>query len=72
MDEMVVTLKSGVSLIGTVQGASIGTTDHATLANRDIADQHPIDAITGLRDVVDELPAAMTADELRKILNGGK
>lgn len=72
MGEMVVTLKTGTSLTGKIQGASMGTTDHAALTNRNAADQHPIDAISGLKDVVDGLPAAMTADELRKILNGGK
>ena len=50
-----------------------GESDHRALEHRDAADQHPIDAITGLREVVDGLPTAMTADELRKILmNGGK
>lgn len=30
--------------------------DHAVLKNRDLPDQHPIDAITGLRTVVDKIP----------------
>lgn len=29
-----------------------GTTDHSRLSNRDMADQHPISAITGLEDVL--------------------
>lgn len=50
--------------------ASVG--EHGDLQGRDQPRQHPIDAIDGLREVIDNLPAAMTADELRKILlNGG-
>lgn len=32
-----------------------GTKDHAQLVNRDLADQHPIDAITGLREALDNV-----------------
>lgn len=50
--------------------SSVG--EHGDLRGRDEPDQHPIDAIEGLREVIENLPAAMTADELRKILmNGG-
>lgn len=34
-------------------GGSGGTTDHAQLSNRDLADQHPIEAISGLREELD-------------------
>lgn len=34
-----------------------GTTDHSQLSNRDAADQHPIEAITGLREILDEIKA---------------
>ena len=30
--------------------------DHNKLINRDLMDQHPIDAITGLRDILNEIP----------------
>lgn len=33
-----------------------GTRKHNELLNRDLPDQHPIDAITGLRQVVDKIP----------------
>lgn len=50
--------------------ASVG--EHEDLDGRDQPNQHPIDAIDGLREVIENLPEAMTADELRKILlNGG-
>lgn len=32
-----------------------GTKDHTQLVNRDIPDQHPIDAITGLREALDNV-----------------
>ena len=32
-----------------------GTKDHAQLVNRDLPDQHPIDAITGLREALDNV-----------------
>ena len=32
-----------------------GTKDHNQLVNRDLADQHPIDAITGLREALDNV-----------------
>ena len=35
-------------------GTSTGTTDHNLLQNRDIKDQHPISAITGLQEALDE------------------
>lgn len=35
-------------------GAGGGTTDHTKLTNRDAADQHTIEAITGLSDALDE------------------
>lgn len=34
---------------------SIGTDDHNELLNRDLADQHPIHAITGLQDTIDDI-----------------
>ena len=44
---------NGTSLLGSgnivVEGGGGGTTDHAQLTNRDIADQHPISSITGLQ-----------------------
>lgn len=53
-------------------GTPASVEEHGDLRGRDQPSQHPIDAIDGLREVIDNLPAAMTADELRKILmNGG-
>ena len=46
-------ISSGNNLkTATVTGGS-GTTDHNRLINRAEKDQHPIDAITGLRDELD-------------------
>lgn len=36
-------------------GAGGGTFNHDSLINRDLPDQHPIEAITGLRDILDNL-----------------
>lgn len=49
---------------------STGTDDHAKLINRDLPDQHPIGAITGLEGELDTIPRAMTQEELLDILNG--
>ena len=37
----------------------VGSTDHAMLQNRDAADQHPISAITGLQEIIDEMQKAI-------------
>lgn len=34
---------------------AVGATDHSKLSNRDLADQHPISAITGLQEELDSL-----------------
>lgn len=47
-----------------------GTSDHSKLFNRDLPDQHPIGAITGLETELDTIPRAMTQEELLDILNG--
>lgn len=43
--------------------------DHSKLINRDLPDQHSIDAITGLEVALDTIPRAMTQEELLDILN---
>lgn len=40
-------------------GNAPGATDHTQLTNRDAADQHPIDAISGLREALKELEEAL-------------
>lgn len=47
-----------------------GSSDHSKLFNRDLPDQHPIGAITGLETELDTIPRAMTQEELLDILNG--
>lgn len=42
--------------------------DHPSLANRDLPDQHPIDAITGLGREIERIPEVMSAEEMRNIL----
>lgn len=46
-----------------------GTSDHSELINRDLPDQHPIGAITGLEDELETIPRAMTREELLGILD---
>lgn len=53
------------------EAAAEGRADHSTLNNRDAPDQHPIQSITGLDDILKTIPRPMTAEELRKILMGG-
>lgn len=54
-------------------GGDQGTIDHSKLINRDVPDQHPIQAITGLEDSleqtisVDKLGDTMKVDEFGKI-----
>ena len=45
-------ISSGQTLTGSVKGGS-GTTDHSRLTNRANEDQHPIEAIAGLREELD-------------------
>lgn len=52
-------------------GAS-GVSDHRLLSGRSAADQHPIEAVSGLAEALEAIPRSMTADELRKILTGGQ
>lgn len=53
-------ISSGQTLTGSVKGGS-GTTDHSRLTNRANEDQHPIEAITGLRTELDEKLDSTTA-----------
>lgn len=49
------------------------TSDHSKLLNRDISDQHPITAITGLEDELSgklESIPAMTNSDIENILKG--
>ena len=55
------TISSGKqSIAGTATGGA-GVTDHNRLYNRDKADQHPIEAITNLRDELDAKLDSKTA-----------
>lgn len=49
-------------------GDSESGIDHSKLINRDLPDQHPMDAITGLNKKVDTIPAPMKKEDLDKIL----
>ena len=42
-------------------------TDHNQLTNRDLPDQHPIDAITGLREALDESNAKIQTEKEERI-----
>lgn len=54
------------------QGGGTETDDHRRLMHRDAVNQHPIQAIEGLQEVLEALPYAMTEEELRHILMGVK
>jgi hypothetical protein len=45
-----------------------GITDHDQLSNRNAADQHPIDAVTGLQERLTDIES--TVDELKNLGNG--
>lgn len=47
-------------------GGGSGTTDHSALLNRDLHDQHPMSAITGLEEA---LSTFQTADDVRKAID---
>lgn len=52
-------------------GPAPGVSDHRQLTHRDAAQQHPISAITGLKEVVDKIPVpteALTNEELEALL----
>lgn len=53
-------IRDNDSTLDTGSGGTIdtGTNDHSQLINRDIADQHPMSAITGLEDALDGKQAA--------------
>lgn len=55
---------------GSTAGGTGGTSDHSLLINRDLPDQHPMSAITGLNSELTQRPktAAMTAQEIDNIL----
>lgn len=44
-----------------------GTTDHTQLYNRDVENQHPIEAITGLREALDERDAKIQTEKEERI-----
>lgn len=72
-DGLYLSLLSGGTVLDTVKidgggGGEGGTTDHRALSNRGSDNQHPISAITGLREALDKIPVPMTAEELREIL----
>ena len=52
--------------------SSGGVTDHNRLFNRDAADQHPIESITNLREVLDSKLDAETALPLIEYATKGK
>jgi hypothetical protein len=63
-------ISSGQTLTGFVKGGS-GIADHSRLTNRATKDQHPIEAITGLRTALDtgETNLKATEQELKNLLS---
>lgn len=65
-------LRSGETVLSEVElpkQEEPGTTDHAALLNRDLPDQHPIEAITGLADALKE---KLTKDDVDSVLAQAK
>ena len=52
--------------IGVVTRTSGGTFDHALLRNRDLDDQHPISAITGLQEALDAAASSGLIENLNQ------
>ena len=73
-DGLNLSLKSGDKTLSSVEitgGGGGGTSDHRTLANRDAAEQHPINSITGLSARLDQTMSkgdALTVQEILKIM----
>lgn len=74
-DGLNLSLMSGGKPLSTVKvvggGGEGGTTDHRVLSNRDAAEQHPIESISGLRAELDRIPEpveALTNSELEEML----
>lgn len=76
LDGQTLKLRSGEKVLSSVDlpgsgGGESGAADHRVLSYRDAAEQHPIDAITGLRQELDRIPApveAITNEELEEML----
>lgn len=66
------TLSKKQSLSAEVSGTSGGITDHRVLRFRDAADQHPISAITGLTEKLEEVSetVAFKTDETLTLKDG--
>lgn len=58
-------ISSRGSVTGSISSGG-GTNDHNKLKNRDLADQHPIEAITGLQDLLDR---KVSEDEILPLIN---
>lgn len=54
----------------TVNGVSGGTTKHSRLSERELPDQHPISAITGLEEALQNAGQSFTTDETLSLKNG--
>lgn len=73
-DGLNLSLKSGDKTLSSVEiagGEGGGTSDHRALANRDAAEQHPINSITGLSARLDQTMSkgdALTVQEILKIM----
>lgn len=53
-------------------GGGGGTLDHSKLTNRELAEQHPIDAVTGLRDTLTSLSGQITEISTKVITDHGE
>lgn len=66
-------LTSSASLPASIVGGNKGTSDHRMLTNREDPEQHPLEAISGLSEVIKTIPPpslALTNIEIDSILGG--
>lgn len=72
MNELKGKLRGGGGLAGHVGAGPVGgIREHDALVNRDKPDQHPIEAISGLRRTLDTIPPvaeALSNEELEALL----
>lgn len=54
----------------TVQSGEGGTTRHSRLTERELPDQHPIAAISGLSEILENKAEAFLTDETLEVKNG--
>ena len=71
MSELTGRISGGGALTGKIGSSSGGSSDHRFLLNRDAENQHPIEAISKLKDELERIPPpteAITNSEIEELL----